>query len=273
MKAIISSVAFVCIVTLPTRAQQKHSNLNDERWTISVAGGAAIPVGKFASANIWDSTALFGKAGPVIEVTGSYRFNQRWSAILLVSGQQLATNGASAARSLDAAATNRNSFYGYNGGTWRPFRILAGAGFSLPVSKRQPLTFTARLMAGVLKVLQPERALRETPTDSTVRSVEWVEDFRPQSELKWQFAAQAGVGIQYGLGKRWLLQGGVDFAGSILIIRDIPMVIATHEYASGPMELLVPPTPSPTPMVFSSPLGYLQPLMTVNVTAGAGFRF
>lgn len=239
------------------------------RWTVDVSGGLALPVGKFASKNIYDSTSAFAKAGPVINVSGSYRIISHFGVTALVSIQKNAVDNKGVVSALEAA--NPDYAFAVDEQDWKLGRALGGAYWEWSLGAKKLFSLRVQALAGVMKVEIPDRKLAQAAEYSNGQVIE------ESSELsykvnKLQFADQFGAELHYAFTRRFFVKAAANYAGAIIHVPYPAWVLASRADPGTPPLTFATGTGTPvTPG--NVQMHYSQPLATINFDLGIGMRF
>jgi hypothetical protein len=254
------AIATLCLLaaTFSLAEAQYHS-----RWTISLTMGPSVPVGKFASKDGHDSTALFARTGIAANLAISYRLRKHWGLSMLLNGEDNAVNNSAIDTRLETA--NPGYTVQYDQAHWVVHRLLAGAFGEWPLGKGNRWSFTVGLYAGAASTQEPNISNHIYLTDQSGLAGGYNSySTYHNGAFRFGFAYEGNAGLQYQVGKLVFLCGQVDYAGSWVHM----------PYGSHSLEF-VSPTPavggSGFPIIVPVP-SYNQPLSAVNITVGAGVR-
>lgn len=240
------------------------------RWTVDVSGGLALPVGKFASKNVYDSTSAFAKAGPVINASGSYRIISHFGVTALVSIQKNAVNNKGMASALEAA--NPDYAFAVDEQAWKLGRALGGAYWEWTLDAKKRFGLRVQALAGVLKVEIPDRKLAQESSYSTGQVV--VEEAELSYKVnKLQFAEQFGAELHYAFTRRFFVKAAADYAGTTIHVGYPAWALASRADPGTPPLSFSTGTGTLNPPPGSAPTHYSQPLATINICLGIGMRF
>jgi opacity protein-like surface antigen len=172
----------------------------NSRCSINAAGGIAIPIGKFGSKNINDSTASFAKTGPTFNVGIDYKLKKNFGLSFLFSGQQNNVDTKTLDNKLETAYPN--SEFHSTSNNWVTWKFMAGAYISLPLDQKNKISFTARAMAGILKTSTYKFSQTQITNDTLDLGGGTVESLRSEKQtVNSTFTYLAGVGLQYNIYK------------------------------------------------------------------------
>ncbi len=232
------------------------------KFSLSVAPGVAIPLGKFAAKDVNDKSAAFANTGAVLNVALNYKLGNTFSLGVLLSGQQ---NGVDTkAEATQAAAKTPNSEVSVKSIPWMMGKVLLGGNLLVPFTGTGKLLFTARLMAGVLKTSQPSISFMQI-TGNPGNPGSTISTYSRQNSmpLPWAFVYLAGAGLQYNISKTVYLHGGVDYTSAApKAIYPNTVVTGTGVYSGGPVVI---PTGN-------NPYERHQGLSSLNITFGIGTK-
>lgn len=225
------------ITCLSLSAAKAQTETDKYPWSISLSTGISIPTGKFASKNLNDAQSGFSNAGRDQSLQAGYRFSPHFGAAVLV-GYQINALDASQYKSPQAGIPGQYTIESY----FDVLRFLGGLTLDYPLDKKGKWRITARGLGGVAQYSPNNIIQFFSPQDvNIIYSIH----HGPA------FAYQAGAGVQYRVNKYWYLLAGGDFLGSTF---DVSWV-ANHTDND---KVTLP--------------GYKQPVTSVNLRMGAGFR-
>ncbi len=190
----------------------------NNRWSVEIGAGAALPVGKFASKNIYDSTASFAKIGPALNLALNYRFSSYFSTTILLSGQQNNVDTKNIDKKWDAASPG--NYYQTTSNNWLIGKLMAGITANLPVNKR--LFLSGRVTAGAVKTSTYKfttigyTAINDSLNLGPGSSPTTITETNAKQALKWEFTYLIGTGIKYSLTKQVLFLCNLDYSSSTL---------------------------------------------------------
>lgn len=261
MKTIIFLLCLLC-------GEAAYAQQN--RWTVDVSGGLALPVGKFAGKNIYDSTSAFAKAGPVINVSGSYRVAGHFGVTALLGVQRNATDNNAESTKLDAV--DPGYVFSVNDQAWKLGRLMGGVYGHWFLDHCQRLGVRVQVLVGVMKVDFPTQTVTEwVKGDPNAGSDESIVDWYKTNP---QFAYQAGVGIDYALNRRLFLKIDADYEGARQRVLYPAVVLASRATPGAPPEgFSEGSVPPPQTVPINNTVPYTQPLTTINYCLGIGVRF
>lgn len=184
--------------TLSTLAQTPTTR-KYSRWTFSLLGGPAFPVGGYYGMN-----KLYPHAGPVhtggvAEFSADYWVNRYLAVTLLAGGQLNSGKGFPYAMSeVNELVYHPNVQNGptYSGGSWKIGRLMPGVTLAYPVNKKQNLDVLIRLLGGV-----------QWTRSANYYSVSGV-------DLPRAFCGQTDAGIRWRRGKHLALIAYAGYVGS-----------------------------------------------------------
>src|ERR1700722_7885968 len=235
----------------------------NSRWSINAGAGIAVPIGKFGSKNINDSTASFAKIGPAFNVAIDYKLKKNFGLSFLFSGQQNNVDTKTLDNKLETAFPSYEFYSTSN--NWVTWKFMAGAYISLPLDKKNKINFMAHAMAGILKTSTCKFSQMQITNDTlipggrtgTVESSE----YRKQT-VNSTFTYLAGVGLQYNLDKIYSFKTNIDYSGASLSF-------ARNGYRSSGFVLGTTAGGNPNPTIQAYPK---QPFATINWCAGIGIN-
>ncbi len=182
------------------------------RWSLGVAAGPASPVGDFHR-----FTGVFGgvggaNSGGSVELSGALRIWRALSAAIVVEGQE--NSGTGVDYWLFAPGTDK-PVGSSKGNDWKIARVLAGAVYSWPLTKKTGPVLLVRLLGGVQRTISPDYKdelanllpgpLHTGPAPSITS---------PGLTFPWSFAYEADAGLQWRFHSRFSAVGYAGFEGS-----------------------------------------------------------
>jgi len=235
---------------------------------MSVAFGAASPVGKFGDNKISDSTNAFAKTGPALNFEGSYKFSRYISFSILISGQQNIVDTKAMVDKLDRAYPGY--FFTVRSGDWNIGRITGGISLSVPFGDYQKFNITARVLAGALKTTLPKTVISEAYYVDTLGGIGLAQATKNKVPLNWAFTWLAGIGLRYNLNKSFFLQGNIDYSASSPKAPHYPvgtifLVGSTYPIGGNAQGSIIPTN--------TGPHTYKQPINSINICIGTGINF
>jgi hypothetical protein len=167
------------------------------RWSISLTGGPAIPVGQFAGIHNPSSNATKVSTGGSAELSGEYRICRFFSAALAVSGQLNHGNGVPVLLSPQYAEDGPPQQTIKN--DWQIARVLAGGIYTLPLTRHAGPALIVRALAGVQKTRTPDHSYQTYPYLYTGLAMSefanWVR--APGTDMPWTFSYEADAGFKW----------------------------------------------------------------------------
>ena len=191
------------------------------RWSLGLAAGPAFPVGSFHRSVGVDGGSLTAQTGGSAELSGSYRFWRSFSATLVVEGQKNRGDGIPYWFYPPGASKAVGS---KQGNDWKLARILTGAAYTLPLTKRTgPASkhtgpeLLLRVLGGVQKTASPDYqdaveylgTLYTCANCSSFGSITY-----PGISFPWSFAYEADAGLQWKFHSRFSAVGYAGYEGS-----------------------------------------------------------
>jgi opacity protein-like surface antigen len=249
-----------------------NANAQIEKWNLSASVGASLPVGKFGSKNIYDSTASFAELGPAINISLDYNLTKHFGLALLLTGQQNNVDTKSIDKKWEEASPGTRVTATSN--NWQIGKIMAGGFISLSLDKHKKFYFTARVMAGALKTNALKFSLFQTNnlTDSfSLNNPPTTSNVSEMKTLNWAFAYLAGVGVKYNVNKKVYLLSNFDYSGTSLRFQDV-YYSTTNSIGGGVLHVVGTGTPPATPSGITVPYPK-QSFTTINICVGAGICF
>jgi len=248
---------------------------NQSRWAVSVSVGAAFPVGKFAGKDFADSTQSTAITGLALNLQLHYRLCAHFGVGLLLTGQDDHVDTRSIEQQMEEAS--HADAVGASSGSWKIGKIMAGPTLSLPIGKDGKWTFTARLMAGMLRTTEPAITLAEEwiiPSAGGLSGGSGVIEsisYQGKKSLSWAFSYLGGAGLAYRIDSRWSLRLDIDYAAASV---KIPFSYYHREAANSGPPVITTGTGTPSILIAGTPPPpYSLPIASVNATAGLEFRF
>ncbi len=205
--------------TLLTGLRAQHSP-----WSISVSGGATLPVGKFAGKHFGDTTESFARLGPVLNLMLEYRLHAQFGWALSFTGQENYVDINSMEQQVNPPTTDTTiSRTTVSSGSWYIGKIMTGPTLSLPMGRKKKWYFTSRLMAGVLRTAEPKLAIG-TGTEYIVQGpglgspggglAAYTASYSYQGKisLPWTLAWLGSAGVLYPINAKWSFRVDVDYS-------------------------------------------------------------
>jgi hypothetical protein len=200
--------------TLGASAPDPIARTSPARWSLAVAAGPAFPVGSFHRSAGVDGESLTAQSGGSVEVSGSYRFWRSFSATLVAEGQENRGSGIPdwfyPPGALESVSATR-------GNDWKLARILTGATYALPLTKKTGPALLFRLLGGIQKTASPDynepfeylgtlfTCLNcGVPAPITYAGI----------SFPWSFAYEADAGLQWRFHRRLSAVGYAGYTGS-----------------------------------------------------------
>jgi opacity protein-like surface antigen len=254
MRKLILILSVAILFTANVHAQ-------NSRWSINAGAGIAVPMGKFGSKNINDSTSSFAKTGPAFNVGIDYKLKKNFGLSFLFSGQQNNVDTKTLDNKLEAASPG--SEFHSTSNNWVTWKFMAGGYILLSLDKKSKINFTARALIGILKTSTYKFSQTKITNDTLIPGggTGAVESFESRKQtVNSTFTYLAGVGLQYNLDKIFSFKINIDYSGASLTFARMSYTSSGGVYGT---------TGNPNPTIQAYPK---QPFATINWWVGVGIN-
>ncbi len=185
------------------------------RWCLGLAAGPAFPVGAFHRSSSAYGGSIVAQNGGSAELSGSYRFWRSFSATLVVEGQENRGNGIAYWFFPPGSSKPAGSS---KGNDWKMARILTGAVYTLPLTKKTGPALRLRLLGGVQQTISPDYKgallYEENGVFTCANCMIPNPVAYPGLSFPWAFAYEADAGLQWRFDSRFSAVGYAGFEGS-----------------------------------------------------------
>ena len=186
------------------------------RFSIRLATGAAIPIGKFGKKTLSynpDSSYGLAKPGPIVSMKAGYQLNKQLSLSLLLSymlnredKKAFESGGYNTAAARSSITVN----------SWKTFSVLLGPAYIMEFGKNgHGLIFIPSIHVGVVKTGFPGDSAVYFSGEPGSLNYAATASWRDKFPLHWAFAYQASADILYALTPRLFIDGSLDFFNSV----------------------------------------------------------
>jgi hypothetical protein len=186
------------------------------RWSLGLAAGPAFPVGSFHRSEGLDGGIVTNKTGGGAELSASYRFWRSFSATMVIEGQENKGDGIPYYFFPPGSSKAVGSMQGND---WKIARILTGAVYTLPLTKKTGPAFLFRLLGGVQKTASPDykdpNENLQMPYNCGSCNIPPTVTY-PGISFPWSFAYEADAGLQWRFHSRFSAIGYAGYEGSKL---------------------------------------------------------
>ena len=211
---------FLALVLLIISTMRVSAQDLPPRWSLGLAAGPAFPIGNFHHFTDADGSAVSAQTGGNVELSGALRVWRALSATLVIEGQE--NSGAGVDYSFIPPGTGK-PIGSSKGNDWKIARVLAGAVYSWPLTKRTGPALLIRLLGGVQQTISPndkEAVLNAFPDEAVVAgplrtsSDPVAYATYPGLTFPWTFSYEADAGLQWRFHGRLSAIGYVGYEGS-----------------------------------------------------------
>jgi hypothetical protein len=209
------------LVLLMISTMRAYAQNLPPRWSLGLAAGPAFPIGNFHHFTAADGSSVSAQTGGSIELSGALRVWRALSATLVIEGQE--NGGTGVDYSFILPGTAGKPIGSSKGNDWKIARVLAGAVYSWPLTKKTGPALLVRLLGGVQQTISPDTkesplspfpdgALAPGPFRTSPGPA--VYDTRPGLTFPWAFSYEADAGLQWRFRGRLSAIGYVGYEGS-----------------------------------------------------------
>ena len=208
------------LVLLTFASMRAYAQELPPRWSLGLAAGPAFPVANFHRFPASDGGSGGANGGGGVELSGALRVWRALSATLVIEGQE--NSGTGVDYSFIPPGTGK-PIGSSKGNDWKIARVLAGAVYSWPLTKKTGPALLIRLLGGVQQTISPnnKEALLVAFPDATVvagpmrttSSAPGTATY-PGLTFPWSFSYEADAGLQWRFRGRLSAIGYAGYEGS-----------------------------------------------------------
>jgi hypothetical protein len=211
---------FLPLVLLTISTMRAYAQDLPPRWSLSLAAGPAFPIANFHHFTAADGSAVSAQTGGNVELSGALRVWRALSATLVIEGQE--NSGTGIDYSFIPPGTGK-PIGSSKGNDWKIARVLAGAVYSWPLTKKTGPVLLIRLLGGVQQTISPndkEALLNAFPDGAVVAGPMRTTSSAPGTAtypgltFPWSFSYEADAGLQWRFRGRLSAIGYVGYEGS-----------------------------------------------------------
>ncbi len=214
-----------------SKRKSKKRGADDTKGFVALSGGISMPMGDFADASLTFSVPT-GKTkgeltapckaemGFMYNATFGYRFTDYIGAMGMVQGQSYsATPESNPMVAGKGALADLKMKVQLQEDSWGMWLFMAGPNFHMPLGKKSPFSFEAKVLLGMARVTSPSFNI-ETYYEGT----NWYDKFGTNGVLPMQmktssyttssFAYLIGIGARYDIGSMFCLLLNFDYLGT-----------------------------------------------------------
>ena len=175
-----------------------------QKITLSVNGGAALPMGGFGKGDYYDASSGFAGTGGHFNVTAGYSLGKHWGVQVLAGYSKFAFKGAQSLSDGYKEDSGTDSTTLYRKGTNHSWSFLIGPTYKIDAGRK--FSITARALGGYVNThLAGFQIFYEDYLDNAMSQRE---------ASGGAFGWQAGLGLQYKLTARLAVQINADYFAS-----------------------------------------------------------
>jgi hypothetical protein len=190
------------LVLLTISTMRAYAQNLPPRWSLGLAAGPAFPIGNFHHFTAADGSSVSAQTGGSVELSGALRIWRALSATLVIEGQENGGTGVDYSFNLAGKPIGSSK-----GNDWKIARVLAGAVYSWPLTKKTGPALLVRLLGGVQQTISPDT--KESPLYPFPDGA-----LDPGLTFPWAFSYEADAGLQWRFRGRLSAIGYVGYEGS-----------------------------------------------------------
>jgi hypothetical protein len=191
------------------------------RWSLGMAAGPAFPVGNFHHFIATDGSAVSAQSGGTVELSGALRVWRALCATLVIEGQE---NSGTGVNYWFIPPGTGKPIGSSKGNDWKIARVLAGATYTWPLTKKTGPALLIRLLGGIQQTISPDNkeallspaypdgVLVAGPLRTTSGAAGTVA--YPGLTFPWSFSYEADAGLQWRFRGRLSAIGYAGYEGS-----------------------------------------------------------
>ena len=205
------------LLLLTIGSMRAYTQVLPPRWSLGLAAGPAFPMGNFHHFTAADGSSVSAQSGGSVELSGALRIWRALSAALVIEGQE--NRGTGIDYSLIVPGTN-NATGSSKGNDWKIARVLAGATYIWPLTKKTGPALLVRLLGGIQRTISPDfkgdlsyPATPDMLVPGPMRTGPSTFTY-PGLTFPWCFSYEADAGLQWRFRGRLSAVGYVGYEGA-----------------------------------------------------------
>jgi hypothetical protein len=191
------------------------------RWSLGLAAGPAFPVGNFHRFPASDGGSGGANSGGGVELSGALRVWRALSATLVIEGQE---NSGTGVNYWFIPPGTGKPIGSSKGNDWKIGRVLAGATYTWPLTKKTGPALLLRLLGGIQQTISPDNkesllypnfpdaVLVAGPLRTGSGGAATVTS--PGLTFPWSFSYEADAGLQWRFRGRLSAVGYIGYEGA-----------------------------------------------------------